>query len=58
VPTPDGVETETAPATAEDGTVATIVVEVEESTLAALFAEKVTVFWLGVELNPVPVIVT
>jgi hypothetical protein len=47
------VATEIAPVVAPVGTVVTILVAVEETTVAAV-PLKVTVFWLGVVLKAVP----
>lgn len=47
------VATEIRPVVAPVGTVATILVAVAETTVAAV-PLKVTVFWLGVVLNAVP----
>ena len=54
---PAGAVTAMGPVVAPDGIVATSWVGLAEDTLAAV-PLKVTVFWLGVGLNPVPKMVT
>ncbi len=50
---PEGLVTPIGPVVAPDGTVETICVAVDDVTVAVT-PLKVTVFWLGVVLNPVP----